>query len=156
VEPDHPGLRLRSDEQNFTARDAKNSIVGYCSFGNLNGFGELPQFGPPEYVGVAAGLNPAMLDRGNGRSFMTAILELGRRLFPDRTIVGLVKNANRRSKKSVLAAGFVVHSEDPWGEGVIVVDGMRPYKAEARTLVRKCGQGPADGRMELAHLRQPG
>lgn len=122
VVPDRPGLSGRS-VADYTARDADGLIVGYCSFGDLNQFGELPDFALPAYVGVAAGLHPRLVGQGNGRGFMRAILELGRARFPGQTIAGVVKDSNQRSKKSVLAAGFVVHSSDPELGGVIVVDG---------------------------------
>jgi GNAT superfamily N-acetyltransferase len=115
VYPDRPGLRF--GDPSFTARDEDGTVVGYCTFGELSGFDR------EHYVAVAAGIHPDLVGGGHGRALMAAVLDLGRREFSKQNLVGIVKNSNARSLKSVLGAGFVILRDADDGEGVIVLDG---------------------------------
>src|SRR5262245_37930506 len=116
VYPDRAGLSFGRDEAGFVVRDDSGPSA-FCVFGHLDGFD------PESYVAVSVGLRPDLVGGGNGRAFMRAVLELGRREFPGRTVIAVVKRSNVRSMTSALGAGFVqLQDADDDGEGVVVID----------------------------------
>lgn len=115
---------LTSRTNTYAAHDETGAVVAYCSFGPI------PELDPDRYMGVAGGLRPDLVGRGNGRAFMEALLALGRQTFPTKVLAGVVKKSNQRSMHSVLRAGFVVlRDADDDGEGEIVVDPTPPTTA---------------------------
>jgi hypothetical protein len=66
----------RPGDEDFTARDGVR-VVGYCSFGRT---AMIPHdLDEGHFVGVAWGLRPDLVGRGNGTKFVEAIIELPRR-----------------------------------------------------------------------------
>ena len=111
---------LKSPSHAYTAVDSHDAIAAYCSFATGAAIG----LNPAAYVAVAGGIRPDLLGSGNGRSFMSAVLDLGRRTFSDKTLAAIVKDSNQRSLVSALHAGFVVLGRASDDEGVIIVDGV--------------------------------
>jgi hypothetical protein len=109
---------LETHQSAYATRDEAGSIAAYCSFGQGSRLG----LDSATYIAVSGGLRPDLVDGGNGRRFMAAVLALGRREFSGQTVAGVVKDSNQRSLKSVLGAGFVVLRRADDDKGMIVID----------------------------------
>lgn len=93
-----------SGEEDFTARDGV-SVVGYCSFGRT---AMIPHYlDEDQFVGVAWGLRPDLVGRGNGTRFVEAILELGSQRYHPRRLQAVIKRTNDRSLKAAKNAGLL-------------------------------------------------